>query len=102
MDGVTQPLAVQQIGDRRHRPEERAQPFHVEVAEWFRPAVLSAQDAEQQPTDHAGTSLRSIYAADAGSDALNTLQSPHLAFSRCCAPRPCLLLRSRPARPLLA
>ena len=56
--------AMEQVRDGRHRAEQRACPAHVEIAEWPRPAVLGAQDAEQQPTDHPGTSLQRPYAAD--------------------------------------
>src|SRR4051794_35100613 len=77
---MTEPFAVQQVGDPRNRTEQRTQPAHVEITEWPRPAVLRAQDPKQQPTDHLGTSLSSIYAASRPPDALNALQSPHSAF----------------------
>ena len=56
MDRVAQPLAVQEVLDRADRPEDRAEPADVEIAERLCPARLGIDQTREEPTDHPLTS----------------------------------------------
>jgi hypothetical protein len=56
VDGVAQPLSIQEVLDRPDRPKQGVEPAMVEVAKRFRPAGLGIDQPDEEPANHRCTS----------------------------------------------